>query len=339
MNPLWATAFLFAGCCSDVIFLELLVTNDPGSGNIITFTRFLFIALEGLLFTIQLGKRKPIVPIRKYAMLVIFVFITSVLNNLVLNFNISMPLHMIFRSGSLIASMLLGILILNRRYSMSKYVSVIMISLGVGTCTFESGKYIKHPDEPVSEHGVYDLFIWTVGVLLMTLSLFLSARMGIYQESLALEYGKNPKEALFYSHALPLPGFLILSKDIYNRAVRFNQSEPMMVPAIGVTLPCMWVYLFANVVTNYVCSTSAFMLSAECSSLTVTLAVTLRKFVSLMLSIMYFNNPFTTLHWIGASLVFMGTLIFTEVFSIPTFLRPYPTKSSLNKKLKSGKMQ
>lgn len=33
----------------------------------------------------------------------------------------------------------------------------------------------------------------------MTLSLFMSARMGIYQESLSLEYGKNPREALFYS--------------------------------------------------------------------------------------------------------------------------------------------
>lgn len=35
-------------------------------------------------------------------MLVLFVFTTSVLNNLVLNFNISMPLHMIFRSVSLL---------------------------------------------------------------------------------------------------------------------------------------------------------------------------------------------------------------------------------------------
>jgi UDP-xylose/UDP-N-acetylglucosamine transporter B4 len=41
--------------------------------------------------------------------------------------------------------------------------------------------------------------------------------------------------------------------------------------------------------------------------------VTLRKFVSLLFSIVYFSNPFTIHHWIGTILVFWGTLIFTEV--------------------------
>ncbi len=34
----------------------------------------------------------------------------------------------------------------------------------------------------------------------------MSARMGIYQEVIYGKYGKHPKEALFYTHALPLPG-------------------------------------------------------------------------------------------------------------------------------------
>lgn len=56
-----------------------------------------------------------------------------------------------------------------------------------------------------------------------------------------------------------------------------------------------------------------FILTTECSSLTVTLVVTLRKFVSLLFSIVYFQNPFTLLHWIGTVLVFGGTLIFTDI--------------------------
>lgn len=59
-----------------------------------------------------------------------------------------------------------------------------------------------------------------------------------------------------------------------------------------------------------------FILTTECSALTVTLVVTLRKFVSLILSIVYFNNPFTLLHWFGATLVFVGTFIFTEVIPL-----------------------
>ena len=75
---------------------------------------------------------------RKYAVLVVMFFLVSVVNNYALNFNIPMPLHMIFRSvnirtkisstqamtelsliffvqGSLIASLILGMILLKRR--------------------------------------------------------------------------------------------------------------------------------------------------------------------------------------------------------------------------------
>lgn len=61
------------------------------------------------------------------------------------------------------------------------------------------------------------------------------------------------------------------------------------------------------------CVSSVFTLTTECTSLTVTLVLTLRKFFSLLFSIFYFNNPFTIHHWIGTTLVFVGTIIFTEV--------------------------
>ncbi|PSN38402.1 UDP-xylose and UDP-N-acetylglucosamine transporter [Blattella germanica] len=63
------------------------------------------------------------------------------------------------------------------------------------------------------------------------------------------------------------------------------------------------------------CINSVYVLTSECTSLTVTLVVTLRKFVSLLFSIMYFKNDFTIYHWIGTILVFGGTLIFTEVIT------------------------
>lgn len=64
---------------------------------------------------------------------------------------------------------------------------------------------------------------------------------------------------------------------------------------------------------RYICISSVYFLTTECSSLTVTLVITLRKFASLLFSIMYFNNPFTLYHWIGTLLVFVGTIIFTEI--------------------------
>ena len=40
MNKAWlAVALVFVGCCSNVVFLELLIKPHPGSGNIITFAQ------------------------------------------------------------------------------------------------------------------------------------------------------------------------------------------------------------------------------------------------------------------------------------------------------------
>jgi len=66
---------------------------------------------------------------------------------------------------------------------------------------------------------------------------------------------------------------------------------------------------------SYVCVSSVFLLTARCSSLTVNLIVTLRKFISLLLSVIYFDNNFTTFHWFGTFLVFTGTLLFTDILS------------------------
>lgn len=44
-----------------------------------------------------------------------------------------------------------------------------------------------------------------------------------------------------------------------------------------------------------------------------TLVLTLRKFGSLVFSLLYFQNPFTVAHWVGTIMVFLGTLVFTEI--------------------------
>ena len=54
-------------------------------------------------------------------------FGVSVVNNWALSFDVPMPLHMIFRAGSLIANMIMGMLILGRRYSGTKYLAVLAI--------------------------------------------------------------------------------------------------------------------------------------------------------------------------------------------------------------------
>lgn len=332
MGTVFAIALVFIGCCSNVVFLELLVRDFPGCGNIVTFAQFLFIALEGFIFETKFGTKKPSIPLRNYVIMVTMFFTVSVVNNYALNFNIAMPLHMIFRSGSLIANMILGIIILNKRYSPSKYLSIVLVSIGIFICTIMSAKQVNLQNEGSEDQGFYAFVHWLIGIAMLTFALLMSARMGIFQETLYKKHGKYPKEALFYNHCLPLPGFLLLSTDIYRHCIYFSQSTPVAVPGIGLTVPIMWFYLFMNIITQYVCIRGVFILTTECASLTVTLVVTLRKFLSLIFSIIYFQNPFTVWHWVGTGVVFIGTLLYTEVLNgLHTALfRPAPKEKKID---------
>uniref|UniRef100_A0A8D2Q1N4 Solute carrier family 35 member B4 n=1 Tax=Varanus komodoensis TaxID=61221 RepID=A0A8D2Q1N4_VARKO len=320
MHPGLAVGLVFGGCCSNVVFLELLVREFPGCGNLVTFAQFFFIAMEGFIFEANFGRKRPAIPIRYYLIMVAMFFTVSVVNNYALNLNIAMPLHMIFRSGSLIANMALGIIILKKRYTVSKYTSIALVSLGIFTCTFMSAKQVS----------VSAFIWWLLGIAALTFALLMSARMGIFQETLYADFGKHSKEALFYNHALPLPGFLLLAPDILRHALLFSRSEPFQLPVFGLSLPTMWFYLIMNVITQYICIRGVFILTTECTSLTVTLVVTLRKFVSLIVSILYFRNPFTAWHWLGTFFVFVGTLMYTEVWNSLAGLR-HPEKPKEHK--------
>lgn len=98
--------------------------------------------------------------------------------------------------------MVMGIIILKKKYTIDKYLSVLMITIGVAVCTIASGKEVKStvPTSVNSTSNFWtDFFWWTIGIIILTVALFISARMGIYQETLFKQYGKVQREALYYS--------------------------------------------------------------------------------------------------------------------------------------------
>ena len=208
------------------------------------------IAVEGFIFTTKLGTVGPVVPFKSWITLVVMYFMVSVTNNYALSYHVPMPLHMIFRAGSLMANMLMGMALLGRRYNTTKYMSVLMITIGIATCTvmsatsrvsLKTGKAVFSEDEDkeAAERLMAALEAeqterfkeMMIGIGLLVFAMLLSARMGVYQvlcrfvlcllfihdphqEVLYSRHGKHAKEALFYTHALPLPGFLLLGRDI-----------------------------------------------------------------------------------------------------------------------------
>jgi len=320
----FASVGVFIGCCANAVFLELLVKQDPGCGHLVTFSQFLFIALEGIIFESKFFTAKRNVPLKKYAVVVLIFFLANALNNYAFHFKVSMPLHMIFRSGSLITNMAMSIIMLKRSYAWLKYLAVFIITIGISICTIVSAqdfagenasKNLTETSNPLSESEDFKFFWWCIGILILLGTLFISAMLGIYQEMLYSTHGKHPSEVMFYTHLLTMPIFLTLSGSIKEHGLMAINSPLLSIPLLGVQLPSTICYLIGNVLSQYICISSVYTLSSVSQTLTVNLVITLRKFVSLLMSIIYFQNAFTVWHWTGSILVFIGTFLFLDMHS------------------------
>ena len=106
---------------SNALTLERVTSEHPKSGSLITFCQFFLISLYGLpkflSFTrgplnIPIPRLRPRrIPLTPYLVQVGLFYFLSLLNNLAFSYDIPMPVHIIFRSGGLVISMLLGWLV------------------------------------------------------------------------------------------------------------------------------------------------------------------------------------------------------------------------------------
>jgi len=309
-----AIFLVFLGCGANVFFLEHLIKIDSSSGHLITFGQFLFISLERLChFRYSDGFK---IPLSRHLLLVALFVSVSVINNWSFSFSIPLTLHIVFRAGSLVSNCALSRILLKKKFSTTKYLSVFVITSGIFICTFMTAKAKSSAD---SSSSIASPQIVT-GLIVLSVALFLSSFIGIIQEKTRSEYGKHPMECLFLHHFLSLPMFYFLSGPIGTSMQNFSASEiyETGLPLIE-NVPIAWLYLLGNIMTQYICIRSIFVLTTECTSLTVTLVITLRKFFSLLISVVYFNSIWTQWHWLGTALVFGGTFLYADIslFSTP----------------------
>ncbi|KAJ2789664.1 golgi uridine diphosphate-N- acetylglucosamine transporter [Coemansia helicoidea] len=301
---------IFGGCCTNVLALEQLVREVPRSGNLITFAQFAFITLAGLPGHLHMpaGARVPRlrarrVPVRSWAVMVALYFCVSVANNLALGYQISIPLHIVFRSSGLIASMACGLAV-GKRYPVAQVAAVAMVSAGVVVATLAS----------VGGGTAAAGGAWAggsaVGVALLSLGVVLAALLGLYQEHTYRRYGKHWREGLFYNHALALPMFAVFWPDICAQARALSQSAPA--PAWLGAVPSLWVALALNVVSQLACASGVHRMTSMSSSLTLNVVLNVRKLVSLVISVVLFRNPVTPAMVFGCALVFLGSFVYAR---------------------------
>jgi len=304
-------SLVFVGCCANVFSQEFLNKIDAGCGNILTFCQFAGVSI----FTLPALFKPRYISFSNYLICVVFFFTVSVVNNKALDFDISMPFHMVVRSGSLTVTLLINFLVFRKTFTVRQVLAVILVTGGIIMASIETASLKSSP--LTAEHSSETLTTWFTGIAMLVFTLVLMSFYGVFQSRLMQQAAGSEAskklivdEMLFFVHALSLPCFLPLFNDMHNHVnillsgPRFSVLEGAIKGPVAVPL------LIINVASQVACIKGVYSLNAYSSSLTATMATTLRKFVSLCISVYYFDNPFTITHWLSTGAIFMGSFLY-----------------------------
>ena len=258
-----------------------------------------------------------------------------------------MTVHIIFRSGGMIVNMVLGCLLVKKRsvfittlrynltwlplfrYTPKQVASVLVVTVGIVLTTLSASK----PKVATSGAHSVAVSLYAQGIAILSLALLLSGFLGIVQDWVFTWYIKpteaqtasDPRalpswqENMFYLHSLALPLFYFSKESIITELSRMGAGPPISLSSIPLgaqayipscisTVPSIFLHLFANTVTQLICVIGVNRLTGRVSSLTVTLILSVRKAVSLLLSVAVYGGQTNAKMWTGAALVFLGTV-------------------------------
>lgn len=347
----WIGVSLVLGACVlNNVFLENLIIGDRASGQLLTLLQFVFIAAmsvwgrfervennlldgvsaRGKFSFFGFWAKKTASPVWWYLVLTAIFWSLSVMNNMAYNYDISQPLHMVFRSSSLAVSFLLGYLMFGKTYNVAETVGVIVVTVGIFLTTyadsaaasssffsFQCGSQGCLSSLIQSTRWFFSDFLVAsgsrklVGVALLTAALFLSGLLG-HLQSWGYGYWKkrDENEAMFFQHFLSIFFFFPLTSTLAEHAALWSESPVFVELPGGVSMTWMWFNVWGNLITQYVCIRGVYLLIATSGPVTTTMVLTVRKFLSLIVSIVFFGNVWTSAHWVGTLLVFGGAFIY-----------------------------
>ena len=271
---------------------------------------------------------KPMaVPLKAWIPNIAMFFAVNLLNNMAFGYNISVPVHIILRSGGSVLTMLVGF-IWGKRYSSIQVLSVIMLTIGVIVAALSDAQAKGKLTTSATSSISLDPEILT-GLGFLFVAQLLSAIMGLYVQLTYAKYGSHWSENLFYSHMLSIPLFAPFGSGLWAQAQKLLSPGPVfLTPAVAdskltsnatstpLLMPLMShpyltspfspqaLTLGINALTQYACIRGVNMLAARTSAIGVTIVLNVRKLVSLFISIRLFGNQLPTGVLTGAAIVF-----------------------------------
>lgn len=339
-KPLLPFFMVFGGCMSSVIFMEYVLQGDPDAGNLLNATEFVFVLVQSIPGRLQPGTfsrglrfRPFVAPWISHVQHALLWVSMSTLANYVFSFNIRIPIHTLFRSCNVIASVILGRLLFSQRYTLRQLVCVVVITVGIflgsvgdakkfaaagsapSTTCVDCGTASGAASATAGDGTWTELGKWSAGIAMLVCVQMLQATLGHVQAVLYRRYQKQGSreelsdEYLFTSHVASLLMILVLWSDI-ERSGRAALATPAV--ASWCPIPSRIGWMLLNNLGQLACIKGVFRLSAYYSPLTMNVTLSIRKFGSVLCSALWFGNPWTNLHSTGAVLIFGGVFAYSQ---------------------------
>jgi len=211
---------------------------------------------------------------------------------------VSYPTQVLAKSCKPIPVMLLGILVLRKRYSLAKYIYVLMMCVGIVCFSYDPNKA-----------GHSTSTIW--GYILLGASLILDGVTGNFQEKLVKLYSPSSNQLMFFSNlwASLLLLIVLLFTGEFITAAAFCTRHPSLYPDL------IWFGL-----CNAIGQHAVYFLVRNFGALVLSTATTTRKFFTILLSVIWFGHQVTTLQWSGVFFVFLSLTL--DVYNKPAHSPP-----------------
>lgn len=279
------------------IFQEKITRGTYGHGDnqerfTCTMTLVLCLCLFNYLFagivsSLFLKEEKDNTKTLYYSVSSLTYLVAMVTSNKVLMW-VNYPTQVVGKSCKPIPVMILGVLIGRKRYHLLKYVFVLMIVIGVALFMIKDG----NETNTVEGEGVVG-----IGGILLLVSLTCDGLTAAAQERMKAEYNTKSvhmMKAMNKWSIIYLGIGLVCSGELWN-FVAFVERHPSILGQLA----CVSI---ASALGQYF----VFMCISEYGPLPCSLITTTRKFFTVLVSVIFFENDLIKRQWLGVILVFIG---------------------------------
>lgn len=274
-----------SGCASGVP-AEWLLSRDKGCSHLLLLADYVYNLVATAPGVLRARRERGgwALPLRWHVALAASNFGYNALLNAAMNSPLPMSVVVVLKNGGLVANLVVGCLLLGKRYSFWQVLAVLVVTSGL-VATALGGRRSKAD----SGAEVQLRAEATVGIAIMVAALFVRALWGALQERIMqrgdCKKGELVAESMFFRAALGLP--LLALQGGGQVAVHWRRWNEGSLG--GLPWPGAWGLLMLKLCLDYVFRTASYRLVGRTSALSTAVTLTVQRFVSFALSALVLN--------------------------------------------------